>query len=314
MTEKLCEEVIERLKKMPPLSFAKQCCKIYKDNSNLVDEHGLPRLDSITTLMQTKNAGSIFDRVVNENDSCTVFELEKDLLELLADTESTEFVYRPLPYPAVFINNDIMLGGTLHRGLLAVDVNQIELDEFPKLKDTLVLISFDINKQNLSFSIMSLDNLDFDSDFKKDSSYVHKSKSQRNLAFKNIIGFFNNLLWTLSYKNDDIEFIEYDHRESNKKREKRGKYPRPDFVKYLRLGGKTRIYTKAYLEAKNSLEYQSFVKGFFRHYRSDRYVNKQGDVDWIMPHIRGADLPERPEIRLVKISATDKLKEELAEK
>lgn len=111
-------------------------------------------------------------------------------------------------------------------------------------------------------------------------------KSVRDFVHHFVLSFLNFC------NTPHVEYIEVERSEKNKqKRLKRGLIPLPNSV-VVKISDTMRkyIYDKEYHKPTRHFGYQFDVRGYWRHYRSDKYVNKKGMVDWVKASRRGSGI------------------------
>ena len=86
----------------------------------------------------------------------------------------------------------------------------------------------------------------------------------------------------------DVEKVVIEHDvERIQKRLKRGKTPNPAQV-HIRLTGKLKEYFDSVQTGlQHHLGYRFWVRGHWRHFRSERYKHRLGQKEWIKPFIKG---------------------------
>lgn len=110
-----------------------------------------------------------------------------------------------------------------------------------------------------------------------------------------------NLIYFLTNSQKDVKFIS--RKPSKRKMEPNSKtfdpYARP--TTYVDIKGELKLYVDDYNKTRNKVDFKRafIVRGHWRTYRNDRYVNKQGESVWIAPYIKG----ENKEVlhRIIKV-------------
>lgn len=253
-----------------------------------------------------------FRAILSVNDICIKHTYQQhyyfsdDIIDIMQNSNANNLDYFRLPSGSVFINNKIYLKSkdTWITGLLIVDNNSIPTE---------YALHLDLKPNNIGIYYFGVSDGCMIHGYVPNATDMVKEDFEKNenLYFVELYNFIHSTLNLLNIKNDDIISFNQDNTERNIKREKRKKATFPQKVKYVKLGGKTKAYTEAYRNAKNSMQYKTHVNGFFRTYKDDKYVNMQGKTQWIFPFVKGADLPERPELQLVKVSATEEFIEKI---
>jgi len=256
----------------------------------------------------------VFDYVFTKG--MKVYNFSKELVELVKDSKLENYDYIKMPFPYFFINNKIYFEKhrTWLHGILVIDNNYMDVNfskKYNLLQDNLSIFYIGFRKgETMHGFIPNFNNhiLQHEAEFVDGGLKIVKDPLKP--YYKDCYNFIYSLVNLLTTEHEDLVSFKQDNTERNIKREKKGKQPIPNY-RYIKLGGKTLAYAKAYSKAKSSVEFKTYVQGFFRTYKSDRYVNMQGKTQWIFPFVKGADLPERPELQLVKVSATNEFMERI---
>ena len=271
---------------------------------------------------EDKNSSLVYIKILynlnhafNRREDCKIIELSEDIKQLFIDTETEDFTYYPLPSPYLFINETFDFGDKKIYGVLLVDNRQLTermYDEMPKE---------DIS----AFFIGSVDGQMTHYAYPKINEFLKRTKSMENISsiikdmgmkneklflenknnleiIKKVCLLSNVMSNILSSEHQDIIYVEQNNKERNKKRQKRGKPALPSNVRYIKLGGQSLVYASAYRKERQKQRFKSRVKGFPRTYKHHRYTKMRGVTTWILPFIRGVELPDRPELQLFRVS------------
>ena len=114
-----------------------------------------------------------------------------------------------------------------------------------------------------------------------------KPYKSRNNTHKFIFEFFTNLLHLMNDPQVKTTYIERDEKR-NRKREQKGKVPIPA-RNIIKVTGTLKNYINK-LESDGDIWHYShrfWVRGHFKHWKSQRYVNMQGKRTWIPPFVKG---------------------------
>lgn len=245
-----------------------------------------------------------------ESGKTQVYNFSEELINLMKDSSQDDRKYFSLPFPCIFLNNKIYFEkeNTWITGILIIDNNSQSILDTMKFKlkgDNIGMYYIGHTEGKMFHGVIP----NFNSMLKDEGKF--QCLGGIKPFYLKIYDLVYSIINLISVEHEDIITFVQDNSERNKKRIKREKETYPNKIKYIKLGGKTLRYAKAYSHAKTSSQFKSYVHGFFRTYKDDRYVNMQGKTQWIFPFVRGAELPERPELQLVKVSATEEFMESI---
>lgn len=222
-----------------------------------------------------------------------IVQIDKDLLPSIIHTDNEVF-FRNTGLPVMFINEDFKYKNHLIKGILVINTPDLyshmdpgmmmelwfkhpnSIDAFQDL--TIMILAIDDSsgvplEDFICFSLMG-------KTYKGDEN-INLQKYVSTLVC-NILDFMNHDTETITIntiiKDDKV----------NEKRIKRGKPPIPTKV-HIRPKSEFRNY---YVSFNADLDTRHFshrflVRGHWRHYRADRFVNKSGKSVWIKPFIKG---------------------------
>jgi hypothetical protein len=224
--------------------------------------------------------------------------IDKDLMPSILNTDN-EIFYRNTALPVMFINQDFHYKDYLIKGILIANTKELAEHMYPndlldiminnpgaieKMNSIMVMITFvdtslPIPEEN--FLAYSLTGEMYGVDWKGDT-YDKALRNFTSIIVCNILDFMNHDTETIELNTILIDRV------SNEKRIKRGKAPMPTKV-YIRPKSEFRNY---YVSFNADLDTRHFshrflVRGHWRHYRSDRFVNMSGKSVWIKPQMRG---------------------------
>lgn len=216
------------------------------------------------------------------NKELRLVEIEKDLIPLIEYTDNKIF-YRPLFFPTVFINNDFIFENFIIKGLLIEDV--------PTQKDILIyLIAMDLDSNELMASMIILAAEKVETQTYRTPGTETKESSER--FNKYVQTLVCNIIDMVEGNDEDLEVTTiHMSAEQNLKRIKRRKIPFPTKV-FIRANKEFKQYIKDFNEVdeeckETKLTCKFLVRGHWMHFRSARYVRKQGEKTWIKPFYKG---------------------------
>lgn len=227
------------------------------------------------------------------NKELRIVEIEDDLIPIIENTDNKIF-YRPLFFPTIFINNDFKFETFIVKGLLIQDA--------PNNKDLLTyMIGIDTNTYRMLTSTIILSS---------EKGEVYRSisdESKDNIDRLNhhIRLMICNIIDMVEGNDDDLDVTTIvTSPEQNVKRVKRGKVPFPTKV-LIRANKEFKQYVKDFNdendECKNTkLSCKFLVRGHWMHFRSDRYVRKQGEKTWIKPFYKGQGIVITKPYKVIK--------------
>lgn len=251
-----------------------------------------------------------------------IFNLDKEVTELLLETKN-RIKYEKPPFPATFLDTEVKVEeGIYLRGILIVDMGGFDVE----LESPEYLSVFGYLYGN-NLSIKHLPNMEMPTEpVKKHGQMLVKkhglmtgttigAETEPNRIGadigtekmkKTVVNFLDFI------HNPDVEWVEKKGRPSPKEgkgfsecpvcgkhlanREAVNKHiqdEHPELEKPVRtvsLSGKTKQYVQRYknMSKKERKKVRThWVRGHYRHLKSDYYTNKQGQKIWIPPHLRG---------------------------
>lgn len=224
------------------------------------------------------------------NEELRLVEIDKDMIPMIASTKN-ELFYRPLFFPSIFVNCDFEFEGITIRGFLIVDHDQIpEAQGKHDLKDmkdwTIFCVAIDIEEHS-----------EFYANFKLLGGNVYKSEyhefeheRQRCHRMNDYVRQLAvNVVDLVTGNDEELDVVTVEMtRNQNLKRIKRGKLQLPTkiFIKPKQQ------FRRVYIDFNKNIErfgigHKFMVRGFWRHYRSERYKEKQGTKKWIKAFWKG---------------------------
>jgi hypothetical protein len=194
-------------------------------------------------------------------------ELDPDLIALIEDTDA-DLDTEHIPYDYFFVNHqfntqDITVNGfCVAKGHAGYFVIFVALDNKHKYE-------FYSNKMLGDEGTKSSD----------------PEEERMRLCALEVHRFARNLIEIINHSHKDIEYIDR-VATNNEKRVKRGQAPKLNNT-YLRLSGTLKVYASKYKEQRGMTNIRYLVRGHWRRFESDFYVNRKGEKEWIYPYYRG---------------------------
>jgi hypothetical protein len=230
------------------------------------------------------------------NEFLRLIEIDKSIINLIESTDNDHF-YRPLFFPKVFINTDIHYENFIIKGLLLIDENNPKNDKsiITKKEDILMMaVGYDMDESTEYMVFTEL----VDKPLKSVNQYgvLYKDKSDIKIVDK-LSNHLRNVACNLidlvmGNADTDVNIIEIETtKEQNLKRVKRGQIqiptkvfikPKDHFLKYL-----TEFNTE---HDKSHLTHKFLVRGFWRHFRSERYTKMRGKSVYTYPFYKGGGI------------------------
>jgi len=277
-------------------------------------------IGNLDLFMQFKNI------LEHEKEKLHLFNISKEITNSLLLTNN-EVKLRKMPFKNIFLETNIKIGNMeiygVHLSEYCVNLDKKKFIE-DKLKKSLKDIECDEERMIKKWDIIC--ELDKDHTlFSNDSNYDHKmiswqlvgndynddtvfllsgaiGKDNRLKIFEKITNFKiedieeikpNISLFIcnfLDFLNDpDVNLIKVERDENkNNKRVKRGKLS--IFTSfYIRLKGELKIYFDKLQSdlAENKFNHRFWVRGHYKHWRSDKFKNVKGKKTWVKPYIKG---------------------------
>lgn len=266
-------------------------CKFSKDMKNIIDiiKSGKIKANEIEKFL----ASSLFHQITNLFNEGKVFDISKDVLNLLDKTNSNLSYNKLMPYSQIFIDlNELDLGGGISLyGALLIKTSVMEFvtkKGDKQRKDCLRI--FAVGRDNNDNEPIWIE--DFISDegislgYKKNKFSFMKEEHSKKVT-ERIANISINLLSLINHP--EVEVITKSMKILRDSRIKNKKLGMPDKIN-INLTGKLKRYvyeTTQRNEKAWELGYRFWVRGHIRELKSERYINKRGETIWIMPHIKG---------------------------
>jgi len=216
---------------------------------------------------------NLMNMAINSKDS-KIISMSPDFLSLIAHTKPTDEEIKPV-YNNLFINETIEVDGVIIHGLGSTIVNgKIRvfgcgvLKEDSDLYDE-VFVYVDVNNPN-----------------------YNKFEDREYLKFaKVLVKTYRNLFDFMANYEKDYCLRDWNLSDTDiKKRESRGKRAVPKkYSTLLILSDRLMKYNRHFTNKFKGSSSISLVRGHWRQYNSDRYINKKGTKQWILPFIRGCE-------------------------
>lgn len=262
--------------------------------------------------LETRKFDSMFREIILYLDTCHTYEIEDKHKYLLMLTNNPKFGetelwnHIRLPFKEIFIDVDFDMedvGGEEVQisGILVKEMKQIVSDI--KDKEVSAKVVYGLTAY---VSGITLSNAPFVDRFyfpiylsdNGDIKEVDADYDNRKIA-KFIQKFVINFI--LFLKDREVVWIESKRTEKNQKRRiKDGKIPLPD-SKVIKLTGELKRYVDSIADSdfKGKLSYQFWVSGHFRTYRSSRYKDSKGKVQFIEPFKKGQGVEVKHRYRVM---------------
>ena len=226
------------------------------------------------------------------NNELRLVELEKDLIPLVESTDNKIF-YRHLFFPSIFINNDFNFEGLIIKGIYITECysepgsNNYTL-HWPVPNDYAVfVVAADIEIGCEFYACFAMVNRTIGENFTDTS----EERTKMRMLSDNVRVLICNIIDMVEGNDEDLEVITVNtSKEQNLKRIKRRQIPMPTKV-FIKAKGKFKKYVKEFNQDdednKKKLTHRFLVRGHFRHFRSEKFVHKQGEKTWIKPFYKG---------------------------
>lgn len=219
--------------------------------------------------------------------------LDKDLMPSILNTDNKIF-FRNTGLPVMFINEDFKYKNNLIKGILIANAKDLSDHMDPGTVMEFVIEGRDMKLfDSLLFMWVYIDYTDGSETWM--SFTTNDLKKYPDKARQNICKFIGTIACNIiDFMNQDVEDIDINiintTHEENNKRIRKGKPPIAQKV-YIRPKSEVRNY---YINFNKELEdirrrptHRYLVRGFWRHYRSDKRKNVQGKSIWVKCYIRG---------------------------
>ena len=267
----------------PPYNFTMNYAEIMKDCDENSPEGIFGRRFAAILRKET-------DKDINSE--LRLIELEKDLIPLVESTDNKIF-YRYLFFPSIFINNDFHFEGLIIKGIYVTECYSKEGSNsytlhWPIPNDYAVfVVAADIVIGCEFYSCFAMVNKAIGENF-TDSSEERSRMRRLNDYARSMIC---NIVDMVEGNDEDIEVVTIEAgREQNLKRIRRKKLPMPTKV-FIRAKGEFKRYIKTFNkdneDSGRKLGHKFLVRGHWRHFRSEKFVHKQGEKTWIKPFYKG---------------------------
>lgn len=281
-------------KSFPPYNFVNIYAKILLENKENTPEGAFGKRFAVVLSLES-------DRDINSE--LKMIEIQKDLIPLIENTDNKIF-YRPLFFPSIFINNDFIFEGLIIKGMYITEcyaepgTNNYTLYH-PNQNDYVIfVVAADIKEGCEFYSNFALINRVIGENF-TDTKEEHKRMRRLNEYVRLLIC---NIIDMVDGNDEDLEVtVIKSTREQNLKRIKRGQIATPDKV-FIKPKGKFKKYVTEFVNNidKIKLGHSFPVRGHWRHYRDERYVNVSGTKQWIKPFIKGEGILIRKDYEIIK--------------
>lgn len=223
---------------------------------------------------------------------CEVIEFDRTLLNFINDTTPIENADE-MPYNMFFLNNCIISEREEVYGVLVYRLgpeDRIHCVYMKKLLDGRTALALgtvaDVGKETI----------DTDMHTREVITDTHETVSGHMVD-----NFIHNCLSIINTVDADIKYITRSpsHKRLNPEHRKYDPYARK--TTYITVGGELKKYIGEYNKRRETVGHNpSFiVRGHWRHFRSSRFKNKQGQSRWIYPYIKG--MPDELVHRFVKV-------------
>lgn len=303
-TEQYSEEVKEFSKQWfkkfaksyPPFQFIINYSEIMKDcNENTPEGVYGKRFANILRMEADKDI----------NNELRLVELEKDLIPLVESTDNKVF-YRHLFFPSIFINNDFNFDGLIIKGIYITECYS-EPDSssytlhWPVPNDyAIFVVAADIEIGCEFYSCFAMVNKTIGENF---TDTGEERKRMRRLA-EYIRPLICNIIDMVEGNDEDLEVVTINtSKDQNLKRIRRNQIPMPTKV-FIKSKGKFKKYVKEFnqddKDDSKKLTHKFLVRGHFRHFRSEKFVYKQGEKTWIKPFFKGKGIVVSKDYRLIQ--------------
>lgn len=226
----------------------------------------------------------------NEIHKAKMLHIDKDLFPTILHTDNKVF-FRKMSLPCMFLNQDFKFENYLIKGIMLIDMraeyeNMIDTD---KVELDLENPNYNWDNINVLCMFVKFDGVTMDNTCEEWLTF-HLLDSKVNSPMTKFVS--NIVVNILDFMNNDVDTIDVNTivptREEQKKAVMRGKPPTPTKV-YIRPKQQFRKY---YLQLNDDMQRLNYshrfvVRGFFRHFRSPKWKNKQGTSTFIKPFIKG---------------------------
>lgn len=222
------------------------------------------------------------------NDELRLIEIEKELIPLIEETDNKIF-YRNLFFPSIFINNDFNFENLIIKGIyLTLCYSEPNSSSYilhhPNPNDyAIFVVAADAEEGNEFYTSIALINQVMGDSFTETKDEFSKMKRLSNYVRVLIC----NIIDMVEGNDEDLEVVTIETtKDQNLKRIKKGKIAIPTKV-YIRAKGKFKKYINEFNNELRKPSHSFPVRGHWRNFRGERFVNVQGTKIWIKPFIKG---------------------------
>jgi len=229
-----------------------------------------------------------------------IFHVDENVTKLLSLTKN-KIRFMHLPFNNLFIDCKINFGRLCIEGIHLIACKPLESTKFTVIEDgdysNFHFFYFITDTQKLEAKyfeygmIETSDELEtkFKEDIKTRCEEEEIDFGEAMNTSKNVKIFIMNFLDLLN--NPEVELVERKaDEERNIKRASQGKWIIPT-RRFVVVKGKIKEYIEQMKTGKHfSYGHRFWVRGFFRTYEDDKFVNMKGKTKWVMPFLKGCGL------------------------
>jgi hypothetical protein len=235
------------------------------------------------------------------NNELRLIEIEKDLIPLIQETDNKVF-YRNLFFPSIFINNDFNFERLIIKGIYLTECysepnsNSYALHH-PNPNDyAIFVVAVDIEEGSEFYLSAALINKAIGESFTDTKEEFSRMKRLSNY----IRVLICNIIDMVEGNDEDIEVVTIETtKDQNLKRFKKGKIAIPTKV-YIRSKGKFKKYVSEFHREISKPSHSFPVRGHWRNFRDERFINVYGTKIWIKPFIKGQGIMLTKDYKLTK--------------
>lgn len=220
------------------------------------------------------------------------FKIEPTLCDIFAHT-TNEIFFRNLPFREIVLDCDVRLKGKRIQGIIVIEFHQ----------DPQEVIIENINPNEMMiFSFYSESN---ETDYNKlcteygpgfHKFYLSQTKTEDE---KSVAEFVCNFIDFLDNPDIEIKVVHKDE-ERDRKRIRRGKPAIPTTVSIVLKGRIKEYYDSIETNLSHKFKGMFWIRGHWRHYRSEWYKRRKGQKEWIMPYLKGEGVLVKKDYNLKK--------------
>ncbi len=253
---------------------------------------------------------NFIERLLSTFYEAKVFEINKDINELLLMTDGTKSVEH-LPFDKIFLDTDFDVSH-LHDNQFNAEITHIKGLLIAKVDEVVIMNSKNKN-EGKAFRLLDLKRfktfgksngfkiwalcLDVEGGYsfntinilnKLDIKYNFEISSHNPKVRKFVLEYVSNFLNLLNNPRD-IEIVVRKYSEAkNRKRVRQGLNPIPS-KKVIVPVGTLKQYIQQYKQSNDDFKYSHkfWVRGHWREFKSDKYIQVKGKRKWIYPYIKG---------------------------